>query len=274
MSRGPTPQRDGGDPPLNGARGRRPRHGGGAPQASVRSREPGHSNGPHTTKESPCGDSCRTGRWRCRTSSTAPSSCSGTSRSSPPPRTARWRRRSPSGRCACGGWPRRWTRSASRPTDASGTFCWNTARTWSSTWRSRAPAGCCTRSTSGCSPSSSIYIANHAEDEVVFVDRSLLPMFAPLRPQLRTVRHVIVMDDGADCPMPDDPRSATTTSCSRRPSRSTAVRGRRREQAAAMCYTSGTTGNPKGVVYSHRSTLLHSLTRADRRRARPLASAT
>src|SRR5664279_1079399 len=51
-----------------------------------------------------------------------------------------------------------------------------------------------------------IYTVNHAEDEVVFVDRSLLTLFGKYLSELKTVRHVVVMDDGADCEIPDDSR--------------------------------------------------------------------
>src|SRR3954452_22568921 len=51
-----------------------------------------------------------------------------------------------------------------------------------------------------------VYVANHAEDEVLFVDRSLLPLLWKLVDQLETVRHVVVMDDGGDVEVPDDPR--------------------------------------------------------------------
>src|SRR3954464_9581369 len=55
-------------------------------------------------------------------------------------------------------------------------------------------------------PDDIVYIANHAEDEVVFVDRSLLKTLWPLVDKLETVKHVVVMDDGADDDIPDDPR--------------------------------------------------------------------
>jgi fatty-acyl-CoA synthase len=108
-------------------------------------------------------------------------------------------------------------------------------------------------------PEQITYIVNHAEDEVIFVDRSLVKLLWPLLPSFTTVRHVVVMDDGAG-DEPDDAGSAELHRYEDLLSAASPVEFHvdDENQAAAMCYTSGTTGNPKGVVYSHRSTFLHS----------------
>ena len=101
------------------------------------------------------------------------------------------------------------------------------------------------------------YIVNHAEDEVIFVDRSLVASLWPLVGGLSTVRQYVVMDDGAG-DLPDDPRLVDYEDLLAG-ARPVDFEVRDEERAASMCYTSGTTGNPKGVVYSHRSVTMHSM---------------
>ncbi|MDQ1037386.1 fatty-acyl-CoA synthase [Streptomyces sp. V3I8] len=109
-------------------------------------------------------------------------------------------------------------------------------------------------------PEQLVWIVNHAADRVIVANGSLLPLLAPLLPHLTSVEHVVVSGpgdrsllDGATVRVheyedliADKPDSYDWPALDER-------------QAAAMCYTSGTTGDPKGVIYSHRSVYLHSM---------------
>jgi fatty-acyl-CoA synthase len=105
-------------------------------------------------------------------------------------------------------------------------------------------------------PDQLVYIVNHAEDRVIMVDDSLVATLAPLLPQMETVEHVIVIGN-ADCDAPAGSPRFEDLLAAEDPGIAWPKVDER--SAAAMCYTSGTTGNPKGVVYSHRSIFLHSL---------------
>ncbi len=138
-----------------------------------------------------------------------------------------------------------------------GTFCWNHAAHLEAYFAAPCTGRVLHTLNIRLFPDQLVYIANHAEDEVVVVDRSLLGLFWPLVDRLESVRHVVVVDDGAG-EVPDDRRIVAYEEllAGAQPA-SFEVRDEWR--AASMCYTSGTTGNPKGVVYSHRSTVLHSM---------------
>lgn len=107
-------------------------------------------------------------------------------------------------------------------------------------------------------PDQLTYIVNHAEDEVIFLDQSVASLLWPLMDQFETVRHVVLMDDGAPPPDPaeigPDVHDYEELISDASPIDWIPVEENR---AGSMMYTSGTTGNPKGVVYSHRSMVLH-----------------
>ena len=109
-------------------------------------------------------------------------------------------------------------------------------------------------------PEQIVYVANEAEDQVVLVDVSLAKLLAPILADLKTVHTVIAVGDGDISALEESGKTVLRYA--------DVVDGESDEfdwpdvdenSAAAMCYTSGTTGNPKGVVYSHRSTYLHTM---------------
>jgi len=105
-------------------------------------------------------------------------------------------------------------------------------------------------------PEQLAYVVNHAEDKVVIIDGSIAPLFARVRAECKTVEHIVVVGEG-DTSGLGETLSYDEIVGAEEPGIEWPPLDER--QAAAMCYTSGTTGNPKGVAYSHRSTYLHSM---------------
>lgn len=108
------------------------------------------------------------------------------------------------------------------------------------------------------------YIINHAEDQIVFVDLSFVEMLEPLQDKLSSVKGFVVMTDHAH--MPDTSLAPLYCYEDLLEAHATDYDWPRFDEntAAALCYTSGTTGNPKGVLYSHRAMVLHAQATASR----------
>jgi fatty-acyl-CoA synthase len=103
------------------------------------------------------------------------------------------------------------------------------------------------------------YIINHAEDRFIFVDLLVVPLLEALKDHLTKVEGYIILTDEAHMPDTTLPNVMCYETLIGKQSTSFDWPEFDENTASAMCYTSGTTGNPKGVVYSHRSTLLHAL---------------
>ncbi|HYI37118.1 MAG TPA: long-chain fatty acid--CoA ligase [Thermoleophilaceae bacterium] len=101
-----------------------------------------------------------------------------------------------------------------------------------------------------------VYVANHAEDKIVLVDASLVKPLSKVADQLETVEHFVVVGEGAEAELPNQ-LDYEELLAAQKPGYD--YPELEENQAAALCYTSGTTGNPKGVLYSHRSTVLHAM---------------
>jgi acyl-CoA synthetase (AMP-forming)/AMP-acid ligase II len=98
------------------------------------------------------------------------------------------------------------------------------------------------------------YMIEHAEDQALFFDVSFLPIVKALAPQLKGVKHFVVMAEDSD-----DPAFLSYEALIRNETPDYEWPQFSEERASSLCYTSGTAGNPKGVLYSHRSTVLHAM---------------
>src|SRR5262252_2480258 len=143
-----------------------------------------------------------------------------------------------------------------RPDDRVGTLCWNNQEHQEAYLAVPCMGAVLHTLNLRLAPNQLAWVINHAEDRVIIVDGSLVPVLARIRSELKTVEHVVVTgaDDASalgevlryeDLLAVEQPGYAWPELEER--------------SAASLCYTTGTTGDPKGVVYSHRSISLHSL---------------
>lgn len=104
-----------------------------------------------------------------------------------------------------------------------------------------------------------VYIVNHAEDRMIFVDLTFVPILQAVAAKLPTVEKYIIMTDAAHMPVTTLRNAVAYEDWLQAADGDFAWKSFDENTAAALCYTSGTTGNPKGVLYSHRSNVLHAL---------------
>jgi fatty-acyl-CoA synthase len=140
--------------------------------------------------------------------------------------------------------------------DRVGTFAWNTHRHYEAYFAIPCMGAVLHTVNIRLFPEQLAYVINHAADSVLLVDASLLPVLAKVRSQLTTVRHIVVMGDG---PPPEGEGYLSYEELLAKAPERFHWPELDEQAAAALCYTSGTTGNPKGVLYSHRSLVLHTL---------------
>ena len=140
--------------------------------------------------------------------------------------------------------------------DAVGTFAWNNQRHHEIYWATANTGRICHTINLRLFADQIVFIINHAQDRAMFVDPDLVPLIAPLADQLETVETWVVMGDQASDALPgsiayedligDQPEHGQWPLLDER-------------SPLMLCYSSGTTGNPKGVAYTQRSTYVHTI---------------
>jgi fatty-acyl-CoA synthase len=154
---------------------------------------------------------------------------------------------------------KRLDREGIRPGDRIATLAWNTWRHLE-TWYGITGVGAVYHTVNPRLFDDQIaYIVNHAEDRILFLDLTFVPLAERLAPRLASIERYVVLTDAAHMPQTTLRNAVAYEDWIAEADEDFAWARVEENAAAGMCYTSGTTGMPKGVLYSHRSNVLHSM---------------
>jgi len=141
--------------------------------------------------------------------------------------------------------------------DAVGTFAWNNRRHHEIYWATANTGRVCHTLNIRLFPDQLDFIVNHAEDRVIFVDPDLVPLVERFAPRVRSVEAYVIMGDSVPETTLPNPIAYEDLIADIEPWGEWPLLDER--SPMMLCYTSGTTGNPKGVAYTQRSTYLHTI---------------
>ncbi len=143
--------------------------------------------------------------------------------------------------------------------DRVATLAWNTGRHIEAWYGIMGIGAVCHTLNPRLFPEQLAYIINHAEDRIIFVDLTFIPLLEAVLPHCPTVERVVVLTDELHMPATKLPGAECYEALLATASEAVEWGGFDEQTACGLCYTSGTTGNPKGVLYSHRSNFIHTL---------------
>jgi len=146
-----------------------------------------------------------------------------------------------------------------KPGDRIATLAWNTGKHIEAWYGIMGIGAVCHTLNPRLFPEQLVYIINHAEDRMIFVDLTFVPLLEAILPHCPKVERVIVMTDEWNMPATKLPGAECYEQVLSEASEDVVWGDFDEKTACGLCYTSGTTGNPKGVLYSHRSNFIHTL---------------